>query len=121
MSLTRKKAIVKHEGKNVLLLPSDNKKMELFIKDNKVKLMECAISSIEFGLQNNLPFVEVYTFNDSNFVITISEKDYLVNVNHIYNFYLESENYELCPRVVRLQSLLKKINDEKEIELNGEG
>lgn len=103
-----------------MILPSDNEIMEAYIKRNKIRLTEKALSSIEYAINNKLSFIEVFSFNDSSFIIAIAEKDYLQNVDHIYNFYLESEHYELCPRVVRLQTLLKNLNDEKEIETTGE-
>jgi hypothetical protein len=116
--MPRKKVTKKVSENNVLMLPSNNKEMESFIKTNKKGLIEQALTSIEFAVTNKLPFVEIFKFNNSDFVITVSEKDYLVNVNHIYNFYLETENYELCPRAVKLQSALKYINsNEKEIEI----
>ncbi len=103
---------------NVLSLPSDNTEMEKFIIKNKTYLTEQALSSIEFGIKYNLPFVEVFKFNDSDFVITVNKEDFLLNVDHIYNFYLETENYELCPRVVKLQTVLKNLNlNEKETQI----
>ncbi len=102
-----------------MILPSDNEIMESYIKRNKTRLIEKALSSIEYAVFNKLSFIEVFEFDDSGFIIAISETDYLKNVNHIFNFYLESERYELCPRVVRLQTLLKNLNNEKEIEING--
>lgn len=102
-----------------MVLPSDNKIMEAYIKKNKIRLTEKALSSIEYAINNKLPFIEVFSFNNSSFIIAIAEKDYLLNVDHIYNVYLESENYELCPRVVRLQTLLRTLNNEKEIETIG--
>lgn len=102
---------------NVFVLPSDNNEMEQFIQKNKTHLTEQALTSIEYAILNKLPFVEVFKFNNSDFVITISAKDFLLNVDHIYNFYIETENYELCSRVVKLQSVLKNQNsNEKEIE-----
>jgi hypothetical protein len=55
-------------------------------------------------------------------VITIPEKDFLMNVDHIYNFYLETEHYELCPRAVKLQEVLKNLKNpnEKETETTGD-
>jgi hypothetical protein len=119
--MTRRKKTKLTVKKNVpMVLPSDNKIMEAYIKRNKIRLTEQALSSIEYAVNNKLPFIEVFNFSNSNFIISISEKDYLQNVDHIYNFYLETEQYELCHRVVRLQTLLKNLNDEKEIETNGE-
>ncbi len=119
--MVRKKVtkIVKYN--EVFELPSDNTELAKFIQRHKTDLTEQALTSIEYAVSNKLPYVEVFKFNNSDFVITISENDYLLNVDHIYKFYLESENYELCSRVVKLQSLLKNSNsNEKEIEINGE-
>jgi len=112
-----KKVAEKFEINNVLELPSKNNEMEFYIKNNKINLMEQTIDSIEFAVKHNLPFVEVFKFNNSDFVITISEKEYLLNIEHIFKSYIDSEKYELCLRVKKLQSLLKYLN-EKEIEIN---
>lgn len=118
--MPRKKVTEINKENDVLMLPSDNSEMKQYIQKNKTYLTEQALTSIEFGVSNKLPFVEVFRFNNSDFVITISAKDFLLNVDHIYNFYLESENYELCPRVVKLQAVLKNQNlNEKETETNG--
>lgn len=120
--MARKKVTKNNKENDVLMLPSDNKEMELFIKSNKTYLTEQALYSIEFAVDNKLPFVEVFKFNNSDFVITVGENEFLTNVNHIYNFYLETENYELCTRAVKLQAALKNINNpnEKETKINGD-
>ena len=116
-----RKKVTKPVVENVPMeLPSDNDVMAAYIQKNKFRLTEKALSSIEYAVTNNLPFVEVFGFNNSDFIIAIAEKDYLLNVDHIYKFYLETEKYELCPRVVRLQTLLKTLSNEKEIETTGE-
>lgn len=103
--------------KQSMTLPADNIELEKYILNNKILLTEKALSSIEYGIKNNLPFIEVFDFENSDYVITILSKDFLLNINHIYNFYLESENYELCPRIVKLLSMLKNQNsNEKETE-----
>lgn len=116
MSKNKNKELLENK---ILTLPSNNIEMEKFIQENKTILTERALESIEYGITNNLPFVEVFNFKNTDFVITISSKDFLLNVDHIYKLYLESENYELCPRVVRLQSVLKNKNpNEKETEIH---
>jgi hypothetical protein len=120
--MSRKKIKENNKVNDVLSLPCDNKEMELFIQKNKTYLTEQALSSIEFAVENKLPFVEVFKFSNSDFVITIPEKDFLMNVDHIYNFYLETEHYELCPRAVKLQEVLKNLKNpnEKETETTGD-
>lgn len=89
------------------VLPSDNSELEKHTRKFKIDMMEQVVSSIEFALQHQLPFVEVFEFQDSDFVITIPEKDFLTNLENIYGFYMKNESYEKCPRVVLLQQTLK--------------
>jgi hypothetical protein len=113
--MARKKLPVEQKVNDVLLLPAGQDDMRKFIIKYKTYLTEQAVSSIEFAVENDLPFVEVFKFNDSDFIITISKQDYLANINHIYRYYLDTEKYELCPRIVKLQSLLENIkpNEQK--------
>lgn len=97
------------------VLPSDNKELLNFAQKFKVEMMEQIVNSIEYALKNKLSFVEVFQFKNSDFVITLAEKDYLTNLDNIFNYYLKNEVYEYCPRVAELQkSLQSKPNDEKQ-------
>jgi len=90
------------------ILPTDNDELQTFSRKFKIDMMEQAVASIEFAFNNKLPLVEVFQFKDSDFVITISEKDYLPNLENIYSFYVKNESYEKCSRVVTLQKTLKE-------------
>ena len=70
-------------------------------------MMERVVYSIEFALKHQLPFVEVFEFKDSDFVITIPKTAFLANLENVYGFYVKNESYEKCPRVVKLQQTLK--------------
>jgi len=96
------------------LLPSTNDEMREFISKFRVDMMEHVISSIKFAHKNNLNLVEVFQFNNTSFVVTICEREYIPNLIHISNFYKKNEIYELCPRVDELHKLLKYKHDEKE-------
>jgi len=90
------------------ILPSNNDEMRKFITKFKVDMMKNVVLSIEFAAKNNLPLVEVFQFKNSDFVITIGEKDYISNVDNIFNYFIENELYENCDKIVKLQSILKK-------------
>jgi len=90
------------------VLPAANEELRNFTKRFKVKMMEQVVASIEYALQNNLPLIEIFQFKNSDFVITIAKKDYLINLDHIFKYYIEKEKYELCTRVTMLQKLLKE-------------
>jgi hypothetical protein len=96
------------------VLPSPCEEMRIFINKFKVDMMEHVVSSIRFAVENELPLVEIFQFKDSPFVVTIAEREFEPNLEHINKFYMEHEMYELCPKVEMLRQLLKKKNDEKE-------
>jgi len=96
------------------ILPTNNEELSFFVKSYKVDMMEQIVSSIEIALQNDLSLVEVFQFKNSDFVITLSKKDYLVNLDNIFNYYMQCEAYEHCPRIIRLQNILKEQSDSNE-------
>jgi len=93
---------------SLYVLPSNNKDLEFFSKKYKLDMMEQVVGIIEFAIEHNLPLIEVFQFKNSDFVITLSEKDYLTNLDNIYSYYMKNESYEHCTRVVRLQKILNK-------------
>jgi hypothetical protein len=101
----------KHETNGVpplYVLPSDNKDLQSFSQKFKVDMMEQIVGSIEYAVEHDLPLIEVFQFKNSDFVITLSEKDYLPNIENIYSYYMKNEAYENCSRVVKLQQTLKE-------------
>ena len=99
------------------ILPSENSELQSFTKKFKLDMMEQVVNSIEFAVSHKLPYTEVFQFKNSDFVITLAEKDYLNNLDNIYGYYMEKESYEHCHRVISLQNILKKksnYNDEKQ-------
>ena len=89
-------------------LPSDNKKLTLYIKSNKISLMERVVDCVEFAIKHNLDFVEVFKFDNSDFIVTLKYEEFYENIQHIYNYYLETENYETCTRANKILTELKK-------------
>ena len=90
------------------ILPADSQEQSAFVKKYKLDVMEQVLTAIEIGVSNNFPGVEVFQFKNSDFVITVSAKDYLSNLDNIYDYYIKEEAYEYCPRVVKLQKKLKE-------------
>ena len=93
---------------NLYVLPSDNQELSSFTKRYKVDMMEQVANQIEWASANNLPLAEVFQFKNSDFVITVFEKDYLSNIDNIYNYYMQQEVYEFCPRIIKLRQTLKE-------------
>lgn len=108
----RKKTSIKEN--ELYVLPAPSEEMRSFVTKFKIDMMEHVISSIKFALDNKLPIVEVFQFKSSPFVVTISEKEFESNLEHINKYYVDNQVFELCPRVEQLRHILKRKNDEKE-------
>ena len=87
-------------------LPSGEDDLRSFINIKKTDMMEQTVDSIEYALNNNLPTVEIFQFKDSEFVIILSDKEFLLNLEHIYDYYVSNEMYEFCGRVLNLKKRL---------------
>lgn len=109
----KKKATVKSENE-LYILPSPNDEMRSFVTKFKVDMMEHIVNSIKYAVENKLAIVEVFQFKNSPFIVTIAEKEFGTNLNHIHKFCMENEVYELCPKIEQLQKILKHKTDEKE-------
>ena len=112
--MVKKKSANTTEENELYILPSINDEMTLFVTKFKIDMMEHVVNSIKYAIKNKLPMVEVFQFKNSPFIITISEKEFGQNLNHIHNFCMENEIYELCPKIEQLQQILKYKTDEKE-------
>ena len=110
---------MKPRGKNsnveneLYIIPSPNEEMRKFVLKFKVDMMEHVIQSIKFAVEHKLPMVEVFQFKNSPFVVTINAKEFIPNLSHIRQYYMEHEMYELCPKVEALCETLKKNEKEK--------
>ncbi len=114
MGMVKKKKQTTMPENELYILPSPNDEMRNFVTKFKVDMMEHVVASIKFAVENKLPIVEVFQFKDSPFVVTINEKEFMPNLSHIRQYYMEHELFELCPNVEKLCETLKKKTDEKD-------
>ena len=97
-----------------LVLPSDYDEMESFIINNKVKLTEHVVSSVQYAVNNDIPSVELFCFKDSDFIVILEYPSFKDNIENIFKFYIETERYEFCDRVSKLKKLLETHEQEKQ-------
>jgi len=89
------------------ILPSDFNEMKKFISENKILMMEHVVSCVEYALKYDIDIIEVFSFQGTNFVVTLSKDIFKDNISHIYQTYLKEEIYEHCKRVKQIEDLLK--------------
>jgi hypothetical protein len=99
----------------IYMLPSNFTEMERYIETHKVQMTEQVVSSIEYALSKNLSFVEVFSFKNSDFVITIPRESFIENLENVFKYYIDTEKYELCARVKLLDDKLKNIITKKKM------
>lgn len=114
ITMVRKNKQTSLKDNELYILPSPSEEMRTFVNKFRIDMMEHIVSSIKFAIEHELPIVEVFQFKNSPFVVTIAEREFEPNLEHINKFYVENEMYELCPKVEVLRQLLKKKTDEKE-------
>jgi hypothetical protein len=100
------------------MLPSNDSDLFTFIEKFRLDMSEQVVSSIDYAIRNNLPMVEIFQFKNSEFVVTISKPHFKEHLDHIFNYYMESEYYELCSRVTQVRDKLNQIdtNETKKIK-----
>lgn len=101
------------------ILPSNLDEIRTFIEKYKSDMMGQIVSSIDFALKHKLPFVEVFHFKNSNFVITIAKDHFKENLDNVYKFSVDSEDYELCLRASKLRDHLTKISQNEKKKNDG--
>ena len=89
--------------------------MDDYISKHKSKLTEQVVASIEFAINNDLPAVEVFNFQGSEFMVVLSSATFKENLDNIMAYYIGAEQYEFCARVTKVQKLLnnEKTNEQK--------
>jgi len=90
------------------VLPSNFSQMESYIKLHKADLTEKVLDCIDYAIKKKLKLVEVFKFENSEFLITLTSDKFEENITNVYDYYIKEEKYELCPRVIELKKKLQK-------------
>ena len=72
-------------------------------------MMEHVVASIEYATEENIELIEVFRFEGSSFVVTLPKKTFGQNLKNIYDYCIESEYYELCPRILKVKTKLNTV------------
>ena len=96
-----------------MILPCEENKLESYIKSNRLVLFESVIESINHSIENGLSIVEVFKFENSDFVVTLESKNFRCNIEQIYEYCIENEHYELCNKIKKINLKLKNKYEKK--------
>jgi len=85
-----------------LKLPKKDEELKKFILNNKLSLLEHVLNSVEYSVSKDLDVVEVFSFSQTDFIVTLSRENFKENIEALYNVFLKLEKYELCGRIKKL-------------------
>jgi len=100
------------------VLPSSNSELEQFVDKYRMDMSEQIVLSIDYAIKNDMVIVEVFQFKNSEFIITLSKDHFKENLDHIFNYCISNEKYELCSKISKLKNILenKKTNEKEKIK-----
>lgn len=79
----------------------DNR-LEDYIINNKILLTEHIISCIEYAISKELPNIEIFNIDNSNYIINLDQVSYKENLQGIYDYYIKTEQYENCTHLIKV-------------------
>ena len=78
---TKKKSTQKSEDVlKIIELPSNNTDMEKYVDENRMEINKAVVDNIDFALKKRLSVVEIFSFKNSNFVVSVNRKDFKENL-----------------------------------------
>ena len=94
----------------VIELPADNEGMEKYVEKNRVEISNRIVENIEYALNARLMGVEIFCFKDSNFVVVLNRNHFKESLADIFEFSLDTENFELCEKVKKTMGKMEKLS-----------
>jgi len=96
-----------------MILPSGEDNLKSYIKTHRLVLLENVIESINHSVEKDLSIVEVFKFENSDFVVTLERKNFPCNIEQIYEYCIENEHYELCNKIKKINLKLNNKYEKK--------
>ena len=84
--------------------------MEEFVLKNKQIMYKSIVTNIEAAINNRWGAVEVFSFEESNFVVVINRADFKENLQNAFDYSLENEHFEICAKAKKVIDKLDKIS-----------
>jgi len=91
-------------------LPKRDDEMENYVLKNKTKIYHYIVSNIETAINKRWSAVEIFKFEETNFVVIINRRDFKENLQNAFDFSLENEHFEICAKAKKVLDKLEKIS-----------
>lgn len=98
------------EQYEIIELPTDNVRMEEYVEKNRLVINDKIVNNIDHAINKRLAGVELFCFKNSNFVVVLNRKDFKESLQHIYDFSLDHEHFEICDKAKKTLGKIEKLS-----------
>jgi hypothetical protein len=103
-----KKLVKQKKVTTVMELPCDFDVMDGYISTHKTELYVNILQRIKHAVRYNMKSIDVLSFKDSDYIITVKQPDFYDNICHIYDQLLSNEKYEHCDEALKLKQKIEQ-------------
>jgi hypothetical protein len=93
-------------------LPCKFDELDKHIQMNKEEMRQYIIGEIEKAVRDKHETIELFNFDESQYVVILHQSEYLSNLQFFLEYYIGTEEYEKCVKPKELIRLIK-LNTEK--------
>lgn len=109
----QKKTIFTKVGWRKYLDPTDNPRVDKFLKSSGRKVLAQIVDGIQEAIENNTPELVVLVHPNVSSVVVIPSKEYDEVLTHSLQFFKSVEGYEQCHKILNIKNKLKIPKTEK--------
>lgn len=98
-----------------ITIPSEFNLMNQFLESKKLECTEHVVASIEYAHNRKMDHIQLFEFENTDYVISLNSSTFNENLDNIYDYYIDSEQYEYCNRLLEVKKLIntKDTNEQK--------
>jgi hypothetical protein len=92
----------------VIELPTGSLAMEHYLNKYRRDINDTLIDSFDYAIKKRFNGIELFCFENSNYIIIVNDKDFRDNIQNIFDYSLKNEDYDICTRAKKVMELLDR-------------
>jgi hypothetical protein len=100
----------KNNKYEVIELPATNAEMEKYLDLHRKEINRRILNNIEHAVDTRMPTVEIFSFENSNFIVVMNKNDFRENLQNLLDFGMKTQDYEICTRAKKVMQKLDRLS-----------
>jgi hypothetical protein len=92
----------------VIELPTGSLAMEYYLDKYRRDINDTLIDSFDYAVKKRFGGIELFCFENSNYIIIVNDKDFRDNIQNIFDYSLKNEDYDICAKAKKVMELLDR-------------